>query len=148
MFPCRNSKDPGIFVLVYSDNGVNSPIDVVGLSIGLKSLIKDYEAPQCITEEYDLIRLEDDGHDRYRWHLAECGRRRKKAKPCKWLKMISHLDFHRVIGLHQYNHEARTRPCPIFDTSVLQSFHRQPRNHTPVVITDGNRPTGPSLRPE
>lgn len=78
VFPRRNSEDPGIFVLVYSDSGVNTAIDVAGLSIGLKRLIINYEAPQCITEEYDLIRLEDDGHDR--WHLAE-GLTEEKAKP-------------------------------------------------------------------
>jgi hypothetical protein len=64
VLPRRNSEDPGISVPVHSDNGVNSTIDVVRLSIGLKGLIMDHEAPQCIAEEDDLIRLEDDGHDR------------------------------------------------------------------------------------
>ena len=77
VLPRRNREDPGIPDLVYSDSGVNTTIDVVRLSIGLKSLIMDYEAPQCITKEYDLIRLEDDGHDR--WHLVE-GLTEEKAK--------------------------------------------------------------------
>lgn len=64
VLPRRNSEDPGSSVPVYGDNGVNSTIDVVRLSIGLKCLVMDHEAPQCVTEEYDLIRLEDDGHDR------------------------------------------------------------------------------------
>ena len=66
VLPRRNSEDPGSSVPVYGDNRINSTIDVVRLSIGLKCLVMDHEAPQCIAEEYDLVRLEDDGHDS--WH--------------------------------------------------------------------------------
>ena len=73
---------------------------------------------------------------------------KSQAVKVAYNKMLSHLDFHRVICLHQHNHEARTRPCPTFDTSVYYHSTDNSGNHTPVVITDGNSPTGPSLRPE
>lgn len=71
VLPGGNSEDPGIFFLVYSDNGVNSTADVTRFSVGLKSLVKDHEAQQRITKEEELILLEDDGHDR--WHLLISG---------------------------------------------------------------------------
>ena len=74
VLPGRNSEDPGVSVPVHSDNGANSTIDVVWLSIGLKSLIMDHKALQRITEEDDLIHLEDDGHDRWiRWFAGLFG---------------------------------------------------------------------------
>jgi len=83
VLPRRNSEDPGVTVSVHSDNGANSPIDVVGFSIGLEGLILDHEVLQCITEEDDLIHLEDDRHDRWYTLLRGLvwGAHRGKAKP-------------------------------------------------------------------
>jgi len=86
VLPRRNSEDPGISVSVHSDNGVNSTIDMARLSVGLKSLILDHKAPQRVTEEDDLIPLEDDGHGR--WHLliswARRGARGRISQAVRW----------------------------------------------------------------
>jgi len=83
VLPRRNGEDPGISVPIHSDSRVNSTVNVVWLSIGLKGLIIDHEAPECITEEDDLICLENDGHDR--WHSLirglVGGLTEEKAKP-------------------------------------------------------------------
>lgn len=65
MLPCRNSKDPGLLVVVRNDNGVNYTADNVRLSIGLKSLVLDYKSLVCVAEEADVVSLEDDGHARW-----------------------------------------------------------------------------------
>lgn len=64
VLPGWNSEHPGFFVLVHSNDGVNTTTDVPGFSVGLQSLVLDREAQQRVTKEYDLILLEDDGHDR------------------------------------------------------------------------------------
>ena len=64
MLPCRNNKDPGILVVIRDDDGVNYPADHVRLSISFKSLILDYETLEIVTEEADVVSLEDDGHAR------------------------------------------------------------------------------------
>jgi hypothetical protein len=64
VFPSGNGEDPGISVIVHSENGLNYTVDVAGLSVGLESLVLDHDAPQCVTEEDNLIRLENKRHDR------------------------------------------------------------------------------------
>lgn len=65
MLPCRNSKDPGFSVVVCNDNGGNYTADDVRLSIGFKTLVLDYESLVCVTEEADVVSLEEDGHARW-----------------------------------------------------------------------------------
>lgn len=63
MLPCRNSKDPGFIFLVPNDDGTNNTADNVRLSIGLKSLVLDYETSVRVAEEADMVSTEDDGHE-------------------------------------------------------------------------------------
>lgn len=65
MLPCGNSKDPGVFVLIHNDDGVNYTTDIVGLSIAIKNLVLDYETLVYVAEEADIVSLEDDGHQRW-----------------------------------------------------------------------------------
>ena len=71
VLPGWNSEYPGFFVPVHGNDGVNTTTDVPGFSVSLQSLVLDCEAQQRVTKEYDLILLEDDGHDR--WHLLISG---------------------------------------------------------------------------
>ena len=65
MLPCRNNKDPGILVVVRDDDGANYTAEHLRLSVCLKSLVLDYETLECVTEEADVVSLEDDGHARW-----------------------------------------------------------------------------------
>lgn len=64
VFPRRNSEDPGFLVLVNNSDGVNSTSNAVGISVGPKTLVLDYEALVFVAEEADMVFLENDGHDR------------------------------------------------------------------------------------
>ena len=55
MLPCRNSKDPGFIFIVRNDHGANYTADVVRVSIGLKSLVLDYETLVRVAEEADMV---------------------------------------------------------------------------------------------
>lgn len=107
VFPSRDSEDPGIFLRVHSGDGMNSTVDVAGLSIGLKNLVLDHEALQCVTEEDDPVRLEDDGHDRYtRSNRGFVGAfTEDKAKRSKWLTNIALRIYdtaHGINAMHTY----------------------------------------------
>ena len=65
MLPRRNSKDPGVFVLIHNDDGVNYTTDIAGLSIAIKNLVLDYETLIYVAEEADIVSLEDDRHQRW-----------------------------------------------------------------------------------
>jgi len=63
MLPRRNRKDPGIFLLVPDDDGVNYTTDDAGVSIGLNNLVLYDETLVFVAEEADVVPLEDNGHD-------------------------------------------------------------------------------------
>jgi hypothetical protein len=77
LFPCRNIEDPGLLLLVYGDDGLNSTTDYAGLAVGLNSLVVHYEGLDCVTEEADRVFLEEDRHDGW-CSLVSCACLREK----------------------------------------------------------------------
>lgn len=65
IFPRGGSKEPGVFFLVRNDDGLNDTVDAVGFSVGLENAVLDYEGIVCVTEEGDMVCLEDEGHGRW-----------------------------------------------------------------------------------
>ena len=58
VLPGWNSKDPGLFVLVRNDDGLNSTANYLRHLVGLNIGVLDHDTLVYVAEEADMVRLE------------------------------------------------------------------------------------------